>query len=164
MGARIEPNKNIPNRGRDERHFRQGEIWIIDDQQIAIPDSEITGRTVHEFRPVVILSDYCDNCNPNYPLLLVAPLCSIKANSPKAIADVEVYPKDGVRDPSYVKVGLIQPILKVYLQHKVGELTLSALDRVLAILDIITGAESPEIDESAVYETAAGGAFDDSLP
>lgn len=30
MGARIEPNKNIPNRGRDERHFRQGEIWIID--------------------------------------------------------------------------------------------------------------------------------------
>ena len=37
MGARIEPNRNIPNRGRDERHFRQGEIWIIDDQQIAIP-------------------------------------------------------------------------------------------------------------------------------
>ena len=38
MGARIEPNKNIPNRGRDERHFRQGEIWIIDDQLIDLEE------------------------------------------------------------------------------------------------------------------------------
>ncbi len=33
--------------GKDDRDFEQGEIWIIDDRYISIPDSEITGRGLH---------------------------------------------------------------------------------------------------------------------
>lgn len=155
----MKPNKGIPNSGRDERQFKQGEIWSANDQCVSIPDSEITGRTLHGIRPVVILSEYVDNCNPDYPLLLVAPICSKRSSDDlKELSDVEVCPEDGVRADSFVKVGLIQPFLKVYLQRKLGELTVDALDRVLATLDVITGAELPESarEEMTADETAAG--------
>lgn len=160
MATRIQPNRNIPNNGRDSRAFRQGEIWVAKDEVVSIPDSEITGRTVHATRPVVILSDYEDNFNPDYPMVLVAPMCSW--NPPvttKELSDVEVKPEDGVRRHSLVRVGLIQPILKVYLERQVGELCVDALNRVLATLDVILGAELPEEETDASRETAAGDLF-----
>lgn len=127
-------------RGYDNRDFKQGEIYLIRDEEIHFPDEKFTGRTKHNERPVVILTDHDINSDPTYPLILVAPL-SHKLEWKREI-DLEVgAPAEQVQQSSLVRLGLIQPVCKVDLHGPVGRLSSEKVDEMVALLIEMLGVD-----------------------
>ena len=60
--------------GRDDREFKQGEIFLVKDELVNIPDTvlDLKGRVYHRRRPVVILYDTPSNANPNSYTVIAA--------------------------------------------------------------------------------------------
>ncbi len=137
----------------DDRQFVVGEVYYIKDKLVSIPTIDRTDkpRKVRIGRRVVIACNNYLNTDPTWPLVYIAPLCS--RIDLMAVTDILVTTagEDGnaVKKDCKIELGLVQPILKVDLERKVGSLSRSKIAEMLVLLqDMISGNLNPlEHDE-----------------
>ncbi len=90
-------------------------------------------RNVHGLRPVIICQDNHYNTNPTFPIITVAPLstkCYFKTK-----LDYELLcANEPVEQNSYIRLYLLQPVLKVNLAKYIDKITQDSIDEVKAIL------------------------------
>ena len=109
--------------GIDERSFAWGEVYLVDDSEICFPATPAQKRKQEE-RPAVVVqcNDYCTN--PVYPVVLIAPISSIKNLKGRLPFDLDVPSGEaGLKLPSVIHVSLVQPLLKQCLRRKIGQLS-----------------------------------------
>lgn len=117
----VRPRRTIADL-TDTRSFEQGDIWIIRDNLLAIPDADVQGRVIHSSRPVIILHETPLNSSPTFPTVMVVPLSH--ELSFKKSCDLELHPEEGsVVKPCLARLGLAQPVLKIDLFELRGKLT-----------------------------------------
>ena len=117
----------------DNRAFFFGEVWTIDDELITIPDADRIqsgGRTQHLARSAVIVQNNSENHNPLSPVILIAPLCH-ETNNSKNHDILLDQAEDGVKQNSYARMRLIQPVLKKDLHKQVAEISNNKKDEIL---------------------------------
>lgn len=104
----------------DSRSFRFGDLFIVDDSLVSIPQSDrIPGcRTIHPERWVVVVSNNSENHHPLCPVVTVIPLSH--RTDLKRLYDVELFcDKDNVKVNCLTQTKLMQPMLKKDLgKHK----------------------------------------------
>lgn len=123
--------------GITDKHSDHGEIYLVSDELICLPEERIPGRfsrTVHEQRPVLILQTNIDNSEPLYPTVLVSPLShrvDLKGNQDFSLKAGQ----GGLKQGSIVHLGLVQPILKTDLHGSaIGKLDILAMNDIDAVL------------------------------
>lgn len=106
-----------------------GDVWKAKDSVISLLDSAT--RKWHRERFCVVLSNQ-DMCSePEWPIVLIAPLSHILY--PKAKPDLLIgkTDKNGLEVASRLILSHIQPIRKVDLVERVGEISLSKWEEVM---------------------------------
>lgn len=124
----------MTGQGRD-REFRQGQIYLVDDQTVVIPDT--VPREYKNKRPVVILYNHELNANPLFPRVVAAPM-STRIDL-KRITDLELEPSDGVAFRCLLRLDLVQPFLKDQLEGPISSLREDAIDKMLALAALLLG-------------------------
>lgn len=126
--------KSLEDAGISGKIIKRGDIWTISDSIITFPTDRLpkSKRTNHEQRPVLVLS--CDE-----DLTRVRPLTAIispvSAVIDKMVTDFRLtVGMGGLKYDSVVRLGLIQPILKIDLKQKIGRLEQVVLDQVMTVL------------------------------
>lgn len=126
--------KALEGAGISGEIIKRGDIWTISDSIITFPTDRLpkSKRTTHEQRPVLILS--CDE-----DLTKVRPLTAIispvSTVIDKMVTDFRLAAgMGGLKEDSMVRLGLIQPILKIDLKQKIGSLEQTILDQVMTVL------------------------------
>lgn len=106
-----------------------GEVWKASDSAITLLD-RITRRW-HKERYCVILSnkETCDD--PDWPLVLIAPLTHELYPKPRADLIVEVTQTNGLAMPSRIILSQIQPLQKISLQERLGEISITKWEQIL---------------------------------
>lgn len=109
-----------PLQARTGTLFYFGQVWLVRDEDVHMPDASIgSGRMMHEFRPVVVVSNNGQNSNAYYPMVTIAP-CSTRVDK-KQKHDIQLFPgRDGVNEVCVIRVGLLQPCLKIDLCKYLG--------------------------------------------
>ncbi len=143
--------------GFDNRDFKQGEIYLVGDEEIHFPDEKFTGRTRHDDRPVVVVTNHPSSGDPTYPLVLVAPL-SHRVEFKREV-DLEVLASaEHVEQDSLIRLGLIQPVCKVDLRGPVARLSSGKVDEMLALVIEMLGVDLQQDQE----DTATAGEEDET--
>lgn len=96
----------------DDRKFNFGDVWVLADEFVAIPQADNTNtRNKHAERWVVITSNNTENHHPLCPIVTISPL-SHNVQHAKEF-DLELLPStDNVKNKSLLMIKLMQPILK----------------------------------------------------
>ncbi|RKO65683.1 type II toxin-antitoxin system PemK/MazF family toxin [Desulfofundulus salinus] len=135
--------------GIDNRRFEQGEIYLVGDEEVKIPDDKITNRTFHNTRPVVIVYNHPTNWDPLYPIIVAAPLSHEITR--KRETDLEVFAsEDGVECDCLLRLGLIQPFLKCDLHGPKGKLSERRIEQMLALLLHLLGVDMDDADTAVI--------------
>jgi len=122
--------------GVKPRRVRRGEIYLVKDDLIQIPETRLPGqkRKKHEERPVLVIQCKEDAQDHYCYTTIVAPFSHrVKL---KRAQDLELSRKEtGLDYDSILRLGLIQPILKVDLSEKpIRRLSKTGIQEVLALL------------------------------
>lgn len=106
-----------------------GEVWKASDSSISLLGR--VARHWHEERYCVILSnkEICDD--PDWPLVLIPPLSHQLFPKPKADLYVDVTDKNGLQVKSRIILSQIQPLQKISLQERMGEISITKWEQVL---------------------------------
>jgi mRNA-degrading endonuclease toxin of MazEF toxin-antitoxin module len=106
-----------------------GEVWKAKDSSISLLGA--LRRQWHDERYCLVLSNEVMCSDPNWPLILIAPLSHVLY--PKAMPDILVSctDKNGLPKPSRIILSQIQPLCKIDLQERVGELEHSKWQEIL---------------------------------
>ena len=128
--------------GRDDREFKQGEIFLIKDELVNIPDTvlDLKGRVYHSRRPVVILYDTPSNANPNSYTVIAAPV-SHRTDLKRETDLICSKNEKGFKKDSIIRLGLIQPFLKIDLDGPVGCLPDEQLINLVALMLYLMGVD-----------------------
>jgi len=115
---------------------RPGEIYLVKDERITLPETDLPGRKreKHEYRPVLVIQCEEDTQDPFCVTTIVAPFSHrVKL---KRAQDLELsHAETGLDHDSILCLGLVQPILKVELSGKPkGKLSKEGMEKVLAVL------------------------------
>lgn len=100
-------------RGITERKIQRGEVYLIADDIIVLPETRLPPkpeRELHKSRPVLILQTNLDNDAPLYPTILVAPLShrvDLQDQRDFRLSAGQA----GLEYESIVQLGLTQPVL-----------------------------------------------------
>ena len=116
----------------DNREFELGQIWLINDEFLAIPQADRieNSRQAHEKRAVVIVQNNDQNYNKMCPIITVAPL-SHRVDL-KRKYDVELSAaKDNVLQDSVAQLPLSQPVLKVDLNELKGTISTEKMAEII---------------------------------
>jgi mRNA-degrading endonuclease toxin of MazEF toxin-antitoxin module len=135
-------NSALHTLGRDDREFKQGEIFIVKDELVNIPGTllDLRGRVYHRRRPVVILYDVPSNANPNSYTVIAAP--ASHRTDMKREADLICFKSEGgFKQDSIIRLGLIQPFLKIDLDGPVGRLPDNQLVDLIALMLYLLGID-----------------------
>ncbi|SFR18651.1 type II toxin-antitoxin system PemK/MazF family toxin [Desulfoscipio geothermicus] len=132
----------------DIREFEVGEAYYIKDELIRIPtiDRSTEERNYHPGRRVVIAHNSNLNADPTWPLVHVAPLSHRVDLMRETDIEVTTNPDDGdgVAVDSIIQLALVQPVLKVDLERKVGKLSREKIAEMLALQeDMLLGEVEP---------------------
>lgn len=98
----------------------RGEVYLVKESAIQFPKERLPAAPLprrHRRRPVVVLGCDEDNRDPDYPIILVAPLSSrvdLKGRQDFLARAGEA----GLRIDSIIMLGLIQPVLRQDLEQK----------------------------------------------
>lgn len=132
-----------------DRPFEQGQIYLVKDTNVKIPDT--TPRGYHNTRPVVILHCCSLNSNPAWPRVHAAPLSS--RTDLKRECDLELRAGvDGVERDCLLRLDLAQPFLKDDLVGPVGVLSEDAIERMIALQLHLMGVIAFEEEEEAASD------------
>ena len=127
--------KAFEDAGISEKIIDRGDIWYISDDLIIFPEDRLpkTKRQKHLNRPVLILSCSDDLKNLKFLSALISPLSTVV--QAKAATDFFVNAGvGGLKEDSMIRLGLIQPILKVDLKEKIGNIGNDILDQVNTVV------------------------------
>ncbi len=114
-------------------HGKPGDVYLAEDTEIVIPETKDDERKWHQNgRPCVILSNDVLCSDPAYRIVSIAPI-SHRVDL-KARADFDLSPtrQNGLHEPSLIMLGHIQPVRKQTLFKKIGELSNSEWEAMLA--------------------------------
>lgn len=118
------------------RAVRPGEIYLVKDERVHIPETRLPGkkREKHEWRPVLIIQCKEDAQDRFCVTTIIAPF-SHRVDLKRA-QDLELpRAETGLDYDSILRLGLIQPILKVELSDKPeGRLSKERMEEVLTLL------------------------------
>lgn len=128
--------------GRDDREFRQGEIFLVKDELVNIPDTflDLRGRTYHRRRPVVIIYDASSNANPNSYTVIAAPV-SHRIDMKRETDLICPQREGGFKQDSVIRLGLLQPFLKIDLDGPVGRSPDNQLINLTALMLYLLGID-----------------------
>lgn len=122
--------------GVKAKRVRPGEVYLVKDELISIPETRLPGekRERHEYRPVLVIQCEEDAQDRFCRITIIAPF-SHRVDL-KRTQDLELRHEDtGLDHDSILRLGLIQPILKVELSRKpVGRLSGERVEQVLALV------------------------------
>ncbi|WP_338826257.1 hypothetical protein MTBGP_09500 [Moorella thermoacetica] len=122
----------------DNREFQIGEIYLINDGHISIPQADRLkgGRKYHHLRPVVIIHNNEENINPLCPTVMIAPLSS--RTDLKRPFDLPIFKDtDGVEEDCLIQLNLSQPVLKVDLSDCLGQISMDKIKELIALQRIM---------------------------
>lgn len=114
--------------------IKRGDIWIISDSIVTFPTDRLpkSKRTTHEKRPVLVLSCDEDLAKVRPLTALISPVSTVKD---KAATDFMLPAGTaGLKEDSMVRLGLIQPILKIDLKERIGNVEPTILDQIMTVL------------------------------
>lgn len=136
----------------DSREFNFGEVWLLDDSEIVIPQIDHLGiRTIHPERWVVVVSNNSENFHPLCPIVTVAPL-STRIDL-KKLHDLELSEQnDNVKEDSILQLKLAQPILKKELNELKGEISDDKKVELQVLLETYFGLADEEASEEDLPE------------
>ncbi len=109
--------------GLTTQEIQQFDVFTIPDDLIAFPEQRLNQkRQKHEKRFVIVLQNDKDNKDPIIRIVLVAPLSTKKEHHR---LDYPLYKKNHLFLPqeSYIRIRHIQPILKIDLKTKWGNIS-----------------------------------------
>lgn len=122
--------------GVKARRVRPGEIYLVEDELITIPETRLPGekREKHEYRPVLVIQCKEDGQDRFCRMTIIAPFS--RRIDLKRSQDLELsHDETGLDHDSMLRLGLIQPILKVELSEKpIRRLSKERMEEVLALL------------------------------
>lgn len=136
-----------PDQLGDTRQFEIGEVYYIKDVLLSIPDADRTtvGRKIHDGRMVAIIHNNYLNYDPTWPLIHIAPL-SHRVDLMRE-TDIEILKSDCPwlkYESSMVRLALAQPVLKVDLEKKLGQINEEKIYEILALQqDMVLGKLEP---------------------
>jgi hypothetical protein len=120
----------------DNRTFEFGQIYLITDQLLSIPDADrvVDGRNIRTLRPIVIISNNGENTNPVCPTITVAPL-SKRADLFRP-NDLELFKKqDKVVIDCILRFSLAQPVLKKDIGDLKGKISKGKKQELITIIE-----------------------------
>lgn len=125
----------------DNREFIFGQIFLIDDEIINLPSSDrIDKRVTHHDRWVVVISNNDENIHPLAPTVTVAPL-SHRIDL-KMEFDLEIFKEsDCVKVDSLIILKAMQPVCKVDLRDRQGEISDEKKEELIALIQFYFGLE-----------------------
>lgn len=131
----------------DSREFKFGQVWKLDDREIAIPQIDHLGsRTIHPERWVVVVSNNPENHHPLCPIVTVAPLST--RTDLKKLHDLELSTTyDNVKEDCLLQLKLAQPILKKELYDIKGEISEDKKVELQVLLETFFGLVDEEESE-----------------
>lgn len=107
----------------DGRKFNFGDVWIVKDKHITMPQSDHIGkRKYHHKRAVVVISNNNENYHPLCPIVTVAPL----SHQVELMKDFDLKllkEEDNVETDCLLQLKLAQPILKKDLSEFKGTIS-----------------------------------------
>lgn len=109
---------------------RRAAVYWIPDEAVELPPTTRAKRKMHNRRPFLVLS--CDERNTEdvWPIVLGFPLSTSERLSTEY--DVQIPRNEcGLPDTSWVQVTLLQPIAKVHLLDRIGQLPANRMDIVI---------------------------------
>lgn len=107
--------------GISPKEFKSGQIWVLRDVEVLFPTRPKETIELDKTRMVLIVQSEVHNLDPLYPCVLAAP---ITTDTQKSRLCVSLDAGNGnLRRDSLLKLGFIQPILKIDLQRKIGDVT-----------------------------------------
>lgn len=115
--------------------IKRGGVYMVRDELVVFPEDRLPGakRTRHEHRYVLVLQCQEDCDAPDIPTVLVAPLSTRKRV--KSRFDYELsHGTANLREDDYVKLALVQPMLKTELVKRVGIVDLAKMHDVVTVL------------------------------
>ncbi|MNC32802.1 hypothetical protein D3C81_358460 [compost metagenome] len=107
----------------DDRKFNFGDVWIVTDEFVTMPQADHTGtRKRHNERWVVVTSNNEENFHPLCPIITVAPL-SHQIQLLKKFDLMLKKENDSVNVDSLLQIKLMQPLLKKDLKEYKGAIS-----------------------------------------
>ncbi|MEG6521159.1 type II toxin-antitoxin system PemK/MazF family toxin [Desulfotomaculum sp. 1211_IL3151] len=135
----------------DIREFQVGEVYYIKDELIGIPNIDRTtiDRNIHLGRRVVIAHNSQLNTNPTWPLVHIAPLSHRVDLMRETDIEVTIKPEDGngVAVNSLIQLALVQPVLKVDLERRIGALSREKIAEMIALQEDMLLGQLDSLDE-----------------
>lgn len=134
--------------------IQAGDLWTVHDDIITFPEDRLptAKKTPHEHRTVAILSCKEDCEDPTHLNVLITPL-STKTDIKHKTDFLLKKGISGLRENSYVRLGLIQPVLKMDLiEPKIGTLEKDTWDSIITVLLANVGAIPRPINTNTATE------------
>lgn len=130
----------LKNVGISNKEVQQFDVYTVADEIIDFPEVRVgQKRKKHEQRLIIILQNNKDNEDPLIKVILIAPLSSSKEYHR---LDYLLYKNNHkfLKDDSYIRLRYSQPILKVDLKMKCGnidqlEIRENIKDRLFSLFD-----------------------------
>ena len=126
--------KALHDAGITEKVIKRGDVWVISDELIIFPEERLPKgkRTKHNERPALILSCEEDLTSIRPLTAIISPLSTVKI---KAVTDFILSAgTGGLLEDSVARLGLIQPILKIDLNRKLGTIGSDILDQIMTVV------------------------------
>ena len=118
------------------------DIFTIADDVIIFPEERLgQSRAKHEGRLVIILQNDKDNNDPIIKICTIAPLSTSKQFYRLDYLLKKSPDHPFLKDDSYIRIGHVQPILKIDLRNKLGGVTKQSMkddiqDRLFLLYDL----------------------------
>ena len=127
--------------GFSRKGIHQFDVFSINDKIVVFPEERLKqSRTTHPRRPVIVLQNDRDNNDPLIKIVTIAPLSTGKEFHRY---DYLLTRKENtfLRDDSYIRIRHIQPILKIDLASKFGNVSNPSIrdnirDRLFSLYDL----------------------------
>ena len=105
--------------GASRLQISPGDVVVADDKEVVIPrPAKWKPRKYHESRTCVVLSNDVLCNDLSYPIVSIAPTTHLVDSKTQADFPIQPTEGNGLKQPSLVMLGHIQPIRKVDLQKR----------------------------------------------
>ena len=112
--------------------IRRGGVYWIPDTAVQLPPTTPKDRVVHPRRPFLVMSTDKTNVDDQWPLVIGFPFSTSHEFSSEF--DFELEKGDaGLKEGCWVRIPLFQPIAKEKLLERVGQLSASQMQSVVAL-------------------------------
>lgn len=110
--------------------IRRAAVYWIPDEAVELPPTTRAKRKMHNRRPFLVVS--CDDRNVEdvWPIVQGFPLSTSERLSTEY--DVLISSNEcGLAEASWVQVALLQPIAKVHLLDRIGQVSANRMDEII---------------------------------